>query len=582
MIGWPFCIEPELSAMAGHFGSKWITFTNYHAKGKKAMNLTFEKPMQASEFTNLKRYVYGFMGVKGSPNGSLEVKFDHLEYKGNEARRRDISRMAQRVLNGVFDRLIRQIDPLGAFEYIQEQIDLAMSGKINIHELVITKSLKHDPEDFDPSNREQSLAKIRKRKAAEAQATTTTTATAPVSDVTPVLKKKGKRFGPPPPVGKGIERFFGGGTAAAATTSAAARLTQDIEADYQKLLQYGKAQIHANLALRMNKRPGAEAYHSCDRVPFVFVRRDRKAKGAERGEDPIYAIKNQMPIDMEKYLIDHLRTPLARILDPIDPRLVPLLFENVLRPVESRQAEITEFTVAAHKKPTTENDGDDDGSDVEMEDVDEEELERRRVAELDQAEDKMLAEKGDVYAKQSHYGPSMATLQWLHLETDVFLEALRKKIELLGQGRRRSLVTTGGGGGGGDSMSAWLRQAAVGHCLVCRTSVRRANEECKCNEDDCEACAIPALCLSCASEEGVRQSLIEEASQEAYRARQLNLQVWNNCERCCDGNMERALECTNRDCEKLLYRIQVQEAAKQAGRHLTRFRPFIQVEQDDE
>ena len=52
----------------------------------------------------------------------------------------------------------------------------------------------------------------------------------------------------------------------------------------------------------MKKRDPATAPAVGDRVPYVIVKAAKGAKAYEKAEDPIYALKNNLPIDCQHYL----------------------------------------------------------------------------------------------------------------------------------------------------------------------------------------------------------------------------------------------------------------------------------------
>jgi DNA polymerase delta subunit 1 len=71
------------------------------------------------------------------------------------------------------------------------------------------------------------------------------------------------------------------------------------------------------LAKKMKKRDPATAPTVGDRVPYVIVKAAKGAKGYEKAEDPIYALRNNLPIDCQHYLDHHLAQPLMRLFEPI-------------------------------------------------------------------------------------------------------------------------------------------------------------------------------------------------------------------------------------------------------------------------
>jgi DNA polymerase delta subunit 1 len=87
-------------------------------------------------------------------------------------------------------------------------------------------------------------------------------------------------------------------------------LTQDAD-DYEN-----KA-AHVELAKKMKKRDPATAPTVGDRVPYVIIKAAKGAKAYEKAEDPIYALRNNLPIDSQHYLDHHLAQPLMRLFEPI-------------------------------------------------------------------------------------------------------------------------------------------------------------------------------------------------------------------------------------------------------------------------
>lgn len=71
------------------------------------------------------------------------------------------------------------------------------------------------------------------------------------------------------------------------------------------------------LAKKMKKRDPATAPAIGDRVPYVIIKAAKGAKAYEKAEDPIYALRNSLPIDSQHYLDHHLAQPLMRLFEPI-------------------------------------------------------------------------------------------------------------------------------------------------------------------------------------------------------------------------------------------------------------------------
>lgn len=87
-------------------------------------------------------------------------------------------------------------------------------------------------------------------------------------------------------------------------------LTQDAE-------DYDNKAAHVELAKKMKKRDPATAPTVGDRVAYVIIKAAKGAKAYEKAEDPIYALRNNLPIDSQHYLDHHLAQPLMRLFEPI-------------------------------------------------------------------------------------------------------------------------------------------------------------------------------------------------------------------------------------------------------------------------
>ncbi|KAI1717410.1 DNA polymerase family B domain-containing protein [Ditylenchus destructor] len=81
--------------------------------------------------------------------------------------------------------------------------------------------------------------------------------------------------------------------------------------------KYAAKQAHVELAERMRKRDPGSAPRLGDRVPYVIVAMTGKVSAYEKAEDPIYVLKNEIPIDTKYYLEHQLKNPLERLFDPI-------------------------------------------------------------------------------------------------------------------------------------------------------------------------------------------------------------------------------------------------------------------------
>jgi len=80
---------------------------------------------------------------------------------------------------------------------------------------------------------------------------------------------------------------------------------------------YHGKQAHSVLAERMKKRDAGSAPKLGDRVPYVIIAKGGKTPAFEKAEDPIYVLKNKIPIDTNYYLNNQLLKPLVRLFDPL-------------------------------------------------------------------------------------------------------------------------------------------------------------------------------------------------------------------------------------------------------------------------
>lgn len=79
-------------------------------------------------------------------------------------------------------------------------------------------------------------------------------------------------------------------------------------------------QVHSELAKRIAARApftGETPYATGDRVKYVMIKGAKNSKNFERSEDPLYALKNRIPIDEEYYIENQMMKPLLRLFAAI-------------------------------------------------------------------------------------------------------------------------------------------------------------------------------------------------------------------------------------------------------------------------
>lgn len=83
-------------------------------------------------------------------------------------------------------------------------------------------------------------------------------------------------------------------------------------------------QIHTELLALMEKRDNISAPPLGTRIPYVIRQGGKDEKVSKRGEDPLYALDNDIPLDFDYYLKKQLEVPLTRLFGPImkDPSVL--------------------------------------------------------------------------------------------------------------------------------------------------------------------------------------------------------------------------------------------------------------------
>lgn len=80
---------------------------------------------------------------------------------------------------------------------------------------------------------------------------------------------------------------------------------------------YKAKQPHAELAEKLRKRDPGSAPKVGDRVSFVICAGDKRSLASTRSEDPVYALDNSIPLDLDYYLQNQISKPVLRIFEPI-------------------------------------------------------------------------------------------------------------------------------------------------------------------------------------------------------------------------------------------------------------------------
>jgi len=94
----------------------------------------------------------------------------------------------------------------------------------------------------------------------------------------------------------------------------------------QKLESYTNKQPHTELVKKMMVRDPGNVPSVGDRVPFVYVKKQKGAKNYEKAEDPLYVLEHDLPLDIDHYIKTQLEKPLKRLFEPIMKDKVNTLF----------------------------------------------------------------------------------------------------------------------------------------------------------------------------------------------------------------------------------------------------------------
>jgi len=107
---------------------------------KKPISIEFEKVYYPYILMKKKRYVGLFW--------SKPEKYDKMDIKGIELARRDNCNFVKIIMKKSLELIMEKDDPIGAVNYIRNEVNNLIDGKIDISQLVISKSLTTEPEKY--------------------------------------------------------------------------------------------------------------------------------------------------------------------------------------------------------------------------------------------------------------------------------------------------------------------------------------------------------------------------------------------------------------------------------------------------
>lgn len=315
---------------------------------------------------------------------------------------------------------------------------------------------------------------------------------------------------------------------------------------------YDPKPIHAKLALKKRQRDEATAPHCGDRVPYVVIQGDEKTdKNSDLGEDPLYALKNGIPLNTKHY-IKAYREPCKRLFDPILPGISERIFDD--KPMPETKAKQGSLAAMFQKRKTT---------DEEQARIDEDLKKKQRMAKDESAGS---SEKKSTRSC-SERPASNLTLRWAQQESRVKIEDVEKR---LADDRMRRLGTTKA------RQVTYLSKASplagigkqVVTCLVCSVAVKC--EICPVGKCDCEG-MLRAVCAQCEKRNPLEvQKVHQKVKLDAERWIKERDELWNFCNGCA-GSVEAAIECANNSCKRFFVRDQAKIEAERNERKLARF-----------
>lgn len=272
---------------------------------------------------------------------------------------------------------------------------------------------------------------------------------------------------------------------------------------------------HVNLAIRLEERNPDTAPRCGDRVRMVYRQGGPKDKISDLGEDPMYALKNNIPLNTKHY-IDAYRKPMERLLETIMPGIVSRIFDD--KPLQTdKRVQGTLFGSKKAEAPHATTAGKDDTPDRP--------ISRGSQLTLDWARKMSKLNVGDV---------------------DKRLNEARLRYQ--NGTRTRNIVQIA-------SQTAFGKRLLISEtCLMCNTPV----------EDN------RAVCVRCKEKQAQKvQTLRERTKQQREQYLAQKTQLWDKC-RGCAGSDAAAKLCDNDGCASFFARdlavIEYERTEKQMAR----------------
>ena len=92
--------------------------------------------------------------------------------------------------------------------------------------------------------------------------------------------------------------------------------------------EYHSKQPHVELVEKLKKRDKSKIPVPGERIPYLIIKGEKNSKNYENSESPLYALENDLEIDIDYYLNKQIKKPLLRIFNPILKNAEKILFQG--------------------------------------------------------------------------------------------------------------------------------------------------------------------------------------------------------------------------------------------------------------
>jgi DNA polymerase delta subunit 1 len=275
-------------------------------------------------------------------------------------------------------------------------------------------------------------------------------------------------------------------------------------------LEYKSKAPHAELVKRLIQRDALAAPKVGDRISYVVIEADRNASVADRAEDPLFAIENAQPLDVQWYISNQLQRPISELFSLVmaDP-------EKLFRGAHTRQISRTFAARASIMKYFVKVSHRCLGCNCEIEHSVTKSSQRRT--------------KAHNAAAQSENNQTTAAAAAADTVPSAAARTMSTEVKY------------------SNAVSQWSDEALLEGCLVGTSS-----------SDESTPLSQHALCSEC---ESIGQSVAMIKGVELDRMRSSLAGIWSTCIGCA-GSRDIALVCRNADCSVLYDRTSKQQVLR--------------------